>query len=546
MQPMDNPAVSQVVEVTEIPSFNASAIRPAPTGTHNLVPALLRKLSRAVICAILIIAPLLFGAVHTSVFSAISGTIFLLFSAYCFASADAFKFAFSHHQNFRFTLYCLLALFVYVIAQSALLSFSSLSDYPLVSGHASKLADVDGALTWISSLAAFIALFTISTTYFSIHPGFIRTLKFLLCAVALMVSLIALGHWYYDNGKLFGIFAPESIFVSDRARWPFVNSNHLGNFLLPLIMLAVGQFTDLAREILGELAAKRRPLRATLSAMSSASHFQRRLAQLGFFAVSALTSVVAVIASLSRATWIGLCVALCLFVVLQYLFAPASPITPPMRESRRHRPSHSERRDSQWLLKCRAWGPPLLLTLAFGLLVIFLNQRGGELFLDRLDYGLMYTKDDIRWQLYTDSIPLIFAHPFFGVGIAAWAQYYPQLMHPLLGGINPVYLHSDPLQALIELGVIGVLPLVVLSIGLSSKVLARVRTKTKSCALSALYCGCIGVLIGASFDFPLHIPAITFYFAIYLALICCLSSESFAQHGVSGTGPSNSTETFPN
>ncbi|MBX7143240.1 MAG: O-antigen ligase family protein [Oligoflexia bacterium] len=523
---METPTVSQsqIVEVSEIVEF----AQPANAGlsSHTLVPATLRKITRTSFYLLLALSPLLFGSVHETVWPLWCTGIFALLAAYSIVCPAALSHAFQAGSPSRFALLCLLTWLAYCVAQSLAFSSLSISEYPLAQ-IGSLLVNRDGVVNALLLISSFIALFSIGVAYTRVHPSFVRNLINFICLVALTVSLIALGHWYYDNGRLFWYFEPDNVFTSDRARWPFVNSNHLGNFLLPLLMIALGRFTEVAREIFAELTSKRRPMRSALSVLSSGSHFQRKLASLGFYAISALASATAILASLSRASWIGLALAIGAFTLLLWATAPKdhgdSQALAQSGSGSRYR---IQGRNSHVVLRIRDWGRPLLAIAAVTLILIFLNQRGGELFVDRLDYGLMYTKDDIRWQLYNDSIPMFWSHPLFGRGLAAWASYYPQFMHPLLGGINPVYLHSDPLQMLIELGIVGVLPLLVLILGLSRAVFSALKSNARPCLLAALFSGMLGMLFGAAFDFPLHIPVIGFYLAIYLTCVCFLLTSS--------------------
>jgi O-antigen ligase len=137
----------------------------------------------------------------------------------------------------------------------------------------------------------------------------------------------------------------------------------------------------------------------------------------------------------------------------------------------------------------------------------------------------MHSKDDIRWQMYQDSMPLFTDHPLFGVGYRSWAENYPKVMDEKLAGTNPVYLHSDPLQILIETGLIGITPLVLLSFYLllrahrCARKLLQTTNYLAGARILGLSSGLLAALIGSCFDFPFRMGAISFYFAALLGTL---------------------------
>jgi O-antigen ligase len=191
------------------------------------------------------------------------------------------------------------------------------------------------------------------------------------------------------------------------------------------------------------------------------------------------------------------------------------------RRKGRSKTTHITREQIARTFSCISlYGRPALGIAAAVLVYFFLYGRGSELFADRLEYGLMHSQDDMRWQLYRDTLPLIRDHIFLGAGAGSWAKIHPQYMATALSGINPVYLHSDPLQFLAEMGIIPtsmVLAGLILLVVRCAKV-ARATQGRPRAALSALVCGGLALLIASFFDFPFRIPAISTLAATILAL----------------------------
>ena len=108
------------------------------------------------------------------------------------------------------------------------------------------LQDDRGAVSAFKFWTAWRELLTVCSVFFisSIALRSFRNAPALLIkriiSAAVMVSIIALAHWFYDSGRLFWIFEPNTVVPSDRARWPFVNSNSLAQFLCLPLMLLIG------------------------------------------------------------------------------------------------------------------------------------------------------------------------------------------------------------------------------------------------------------------------------------------------------------------
>jgi hypothetical protein len=407
--------------------------------------------------------------------------------------------------------------------------------HPVV-GAVSLLPDPHAAISELREVYFFLASFLLFRMFLVTSSQ--QAGRFLSAAgyALIAVSLVALSHWFYDNGKLFWTFAPDNVFVSDRARWPFVNSNHLGHFMLPLFFIALGSLFAAMRKV--DLHALKR--KRDITDVVSSRTFQRSALSLTWWSFLLVLSLLTITASLSRGTWFGLAVSLIAFVLMDWkprapsaaaAAAPAEEPPPAMEERdrrRRHRRRHSSSKppddrsfdvDKAAAVLGRAWRP-LILVLACAAFYFYLEGRGSELLGARVEFGLLHSKDDIRWQLYSDTAPMISEHLWFGVGLGGWAATYNRYMNPLLAGVNPVYLHSDPQQVLAEAGLVGVVPLALLFVVTFARAVRAARraappTRSILCGLS---CGLFGLLIASIFDFPFRIPAITFWVAALLAL----------------------------
>lgn len=407
-----------------------------------------------------------------------------------------------------------------------------------VLGEASALRDGDA---FTESLLA--VLFFFSTwlfTRFALESSR-RAFHWLMSAIVFsgsVVAMIALAHWFSDNGKLFWVFAPENLFVSTRARWPFVNSNHLAAFLLIPFFLSLTTLFNAVREGIATRQSRApRPLWFERSRRHKT--LERTIVVIAWHLFGTVAILLAILASLSRGGWFGLAVGILLFVCgLSTTAHPYESETPlggdrstlsdgagsSLRErsrsrARRNRPHSRSASRLAELSRLRVYLGPLLVVGALVLLGFFLSGRGSELIEERINYGLAYSKDDMRWQMYSDSLPIITSSPLWGVGLGNWAATFPRQMNMDLAGLDPEYLHSDPLQLLIEVGVIGALPILLLVLGVGRAILRSVIMEgDSSVAVLGLSCGLFALVLASAFDFPFRMSAILSLVAVSLAL----------------------------
>jgi O-antigen ligase len=157
----------------------------------------------------------------------------------------------------------------------------------------------------------------------------------------------------------------------------------------------------------------------------------------------------------------------------------------------------------------------------------FLFGRGQELFLDRLQYGLLHSHADLRWQLYSDTLGMLQQHWLLGVGLGGWAYWYPRFADPRMSGIDPVYLHSDPYQIMVESGLLGT-AILLITAGLVARTVIRAVRSSHGMHVSILIGATSGVaalLVASLVDFPFRIPAIASAFVAHLTIISFYSDK---------------------
>lgn len=505
-----------------------------------LMPRLLGFALRRVLPCIFLILPVCFGGVHQSVYLPVYTLLSALAATLILVGRPALTLAFPSHTLSRSTFVLLSCFLGYCVAQGILLELMHI-EHPVL-GTTGALLRPGAFLEGILAIVFFLGSFLLVRTALSAFHRFSERLRWTLLASGAIVALIALSHWFYDNGKLFWVFEPDYLHISERARWPFVNPNHLAHFLLPIAFLFVGQIGNQFAQLRRPRPEPGRANNRSFANLIQSSRLQRGMIRLAFEFCFLIAILLAIFASLSRGSWFGLALGfLCYFALTKMTADKVSLDSPglaqPVESKRRRRSGRrvSKPRENQLSMESvskvlSGVARPALLILAIVLFVLFLGERGRDLISERIDYGLMSSKDDIRWQMYADSMPLFWSHPIFGTGLGSWAALYPQRMTPLLAGLEPVYLHSDPLQVLIETGSIGAVILIALFIKLTSDVLRALRQSSKSQgqerrALTALLSGSVALIAAAFVDFPFRMPAISLLVAGVLALTTFYSDK---------------------
>jgi O-antigen ligase len=336
-----------------------------------------------------------------------------------------------------------------------------------------------------------------------------------LLVVGAALASCAIGHWFQDNGLLFHTFAPENIFRSYRARWPFVNPNHLAEALLIPTSLASAFFYIRSIRLLeGFQKREFQNFRAFL--IYALEHrVQKRISSLFSILLLLLLLIIAIFASASR---IGMLCALCI-VFANLLFA-----FPFFSHTHSLHPAKSR-------IFLSLTGASFLGLAAIVYFLFQSSQKASELLHERIVIGFASSFEDLRFLLWRKSLPLVFDNPVFGIGLGNWNKAFAAIQPDELAGIDPEYLHNEALQTLIEQGICGcllILALALLTVIAWRKAYCHPMTKASSiakqteylCLRSAYGIGLIAVCITSLFDFPFRIPGVAILFVMaWVALL---------------------------
>lgn len=487
-------------------------------------------LSKTLIIALLCVLPLFFGGVHSGVYLAAYAITFF-FAGTILARSNSDKNIPALMSTAILTLLVLLCM--YLLLYGVIHLYLS-QPHPILSSVPALFSAEQYFVSWFGITSA-VAVIFITIRLLQCND---ISQEFILRAISvsgLIVSLIALSHWFYDNGKLFWIFEPDHIFISERARWPFVSSNNLGHHLIltlyPCLFLLIRGIRTLFRTI--DAIATRRPVNAL--DLINTPGVQIKLLKIVIDLFTLLSISLALLACQSRGSWVGSCVGVILFLwfdrIIHIKSAPA--YEQGLEESlndrkRKNRSFEGATFFDTFIFLVRKLSFLTGIVIAFVLLALFLRDRGLDLVTNRAEYGLLASKDDIRWVMYSNTMPMIYEHPLFGVGLGAWNIVIGRYIDPSLARLNPVYLHSDPLQFLAETGIIGcafvVLAVIILLRSAIRVVFGSPNKDTQF--ILALLCGILALVISSFFDFPFRIPSISYLISIEVALLCFILDKN--------------------
>ncbi|MFM1847502.1 MAG: hypothetical protein RL417_976 [Pseudomonadota bacterium] len=485
----------------------------------------------------LIALPLMFGGVHPTVYAPLEVTVFLLTAALASVYSHEVAPYFSAGTLSRVIFLLGIVFLAYAVVRLGVDIALSSNHHPILGADTGYAAFLGGA-AWIREFFFFLCILVSTRTLLVLQPTLSNRLIQAIIVSGCITAFVGLAHWFYDNGRLFWLFEPDNVFISQRARWPFVNSNHLGCFLVPSLFLLIARCVNTSTGLRSMTVSQRTGRAKSFSDLMADERFQKRLLRLTIDGALLLVILLCIIATLSRGVWLGTIIGIGVFLALDILSRPKSTAAPApelkladpesrsgRRRSRRHRDRSAVRTLALSPTAWRRLQGCFVAALCVGV-YFFLQGRGAELVESRIEYGLLHSKEDMRFQLLADTWPMIAAHPWFGVGVGGWASAHAEIMSPLLAGIVPVYLHNDPIQLLAELGIVG-LALAVIGWGVlwirSTKATFRSESRLTLIAGVAIL---TATTTATLFDFHLRMPAIVLQLGVLGALIIDLTDRA--------------------
>lgn len=482
---------------------------------------ILSTATQLVLFITIVFLPLCFGGVHDNIFNPYGALVLLTAAGLSFRYRKWISEQMLEPSSapVTSTTSLLFACFlIFAAVQYCILKASSIP-HP-VFGSVSALEDESAFWSAFLRIALFTAVFMLTRVWLASSRRAWGRLHRTIVWTGVLLAIIGIVHWFSDNGLLFWTFAPDYVTVSPRARWPFVNPNHLGDILLlsvfPALALMINALDTFRATLIRELSRKG----SRIGDVLGHRRVQEELVQTALAGLSVVIILVAVMATLSRGAWTGLFAGSLL--VYMTLVAPVQADekideqTPNKR--RRHRTPVEKL--TKRAASLRRYIVPLILC---GALLFLLKGRGMELVQGRIEYGLLYSKTDMRWQLYSDTMQMIKDHLIIGVGAGNWEANYFKYMSPLLAGIGPQYLHSDPLQVIAEFGIFGALAVIAVCLYLCVKCTAAAvhgLDRPGRLRLFGVWAGLFAFAAASFVEFPMRIPAISMLVAVELALLC--------------------------
>lgn len=486
-----------------------------------------------------------FGGSSPLAFGLFSMAVALTLAHGLWHSASEIQGSFKARSIGRIALGCLGALALVVMAQG-IFDLAVVTDHTIL-GSSHRMQDLWGYLIGLQGILTFTAFFVISRTALvgtfvakpeSAKSG-IKRIEMYLTLIGLGAASVALSHWFTDNGKLFWSFAPEFVEAGTRARWPFVNPNHLAAFLIPLLFIALSRFSGFFRSLVPEQTIASRRRLPGLGTIVADEAFQGRLVRAIFRAIFAAFIMTAIAATLSRAAWAACGLGLFTLAAIQLLQLNRALTVPEQASNsndtielkytgskRRKKRGHSKipGEDKRFLLLFPVAIKLSVMFIAVVMLGLFVtaSDEASLRLAERIEFGLTHTMSDIRWDMMKASLQMFLDHPL-GVGLGGWREAINSYLPNGLAGLNPVFLHSDPLQLLVEVGIIGILPLLFLTLVVVVRSYLAVkniaREAPRRIPLACLIGGAVGLTVMAFFDFPFRITAVSALIGFYFALL---------------------------
>jgi O-antigen ligase/tetratricopeptide (TPR) repeat protein len=331
---------------------------------------------------------------------------------------------------------------------------------------------IDNTLTEpaLLKLVAYLCFFLLIVSHSSGEDDELKLARKLLGAALLagiLTATIALVGRIFPNGKVLWVFTPYDWLRGSpwgsRATGPFANPDHLADYLILVLPIALAGF------------------------LMPAAIFRRRRANGQLLcAAAAILAASALLLSASRGGWAG---ALVGFAVLAGLW--------PQGEGQHRMP--------------RAAGIAARASLGiFALIVLLVVGPSGRTQADmRLEEAVAQDSVVSRLQNAKVSLAIVRDFPIFGIGLGCWPEVFPRYSAPPWSSIFWNAVHNDYAQLATETGLLG-FGLFAWFLGAAfSRIWRAVRlTKPESRVLvAACLAGISAAGVQEFVDFPLQIPA---------------------------------------
>lgn len=374
-------------------------------------------------------------------------------------------------------------------------------------GRTSSLSvDVEATRATVLALLFLLVSFVIAGNFFEGRER-LRSLIHFLIIYGLMMALFALVQHFTWNGRFYWL-RPDT---AERSMpfGPFVNRNHFAGYMELLMPLPVAMVI---------------------------THAARRDTRLFHVFAAAMMGVAAVV-SLSRGGMVSIAAEMIFIAMLSV----CGNRTQRRRDTatRRHGKTSMRKSSLEEVIPAsprrRVWvsfHPSALTILLAALIVAGIFWIGSEPVVNRLlpsqaasAHSNTETFFTSRGWIWRDTVAMIRANPFLGVGLGAYETAYPIYSRDdgslLLGQSYAVdRSHNDYLQILADCGFVGV-AIALWFIVLVFRAVARgVKSRDPLMAGIALGCGAsiFGILVHSLFDFNLQLPSNALLFLLLAAV----------------------------
>lgn len=442
--------------------------------------------------AILIFAPLAYGAVHTWAYfaiglvTAVASLTMLAWLLYkiCAKPQELLIIPYPPLWWLAVGLVILTALQVYAWPEGWVASLSPKAWEIRALGNGYGLADfiplslnpyatwLEGLKLWPPVVLFFMLIYTID------NRRKLQGMVGLILAVALFE--VFYGFWHFRNHLIWGW---KNTYTGSRLCGTFINSNHLATFLTMAILLGFGLFLGL-RETAPRLSGAA-SFREKTRRWSRSEHLEPQLRRY-LLLVLLLLLAVGLIFTGSRGGMVALVMGFALMALLIW--------------SRKWRRGHI-----------------VIMVVFMGAALLYSLFLGSGPALDRFSDQ----NQDVRYQAFKGALAIFRQFPIFGSGVGTFGDLFYQYQPASLKNWYFLQTHSDWLQLLAETGLAG-FSLVAMGWVVFFSVLTRQWSRRQQGFARGLALGGIAALSAGVFhalmEFPFHIPAISLGFAGIAAL----------------------------